>query len=68
MDVLLILQHPGSVDGGDAHLVPLHIMHVILVNPQLSTSKGDSRHLVLEGTDIECSGDDVVEKKLWIEE
>lgn len=35
MDVFLILQHPCSVDGSDADLIPLDVVHVILVHPEL---------------------------------
>lgn len=65
MNVLLILQHPRAVDGGDPHLVPLDVVHLVLVDPQLGAGQGDAGHLVLEGGDVERARDHVVEEKLW---
>lgn len=62
MNILFIVQHPRAVDGGHPHFVPLHVVHVVLIDPELSAREGHSRHLVLQGANVKRSWDHVVEK------
>lgn len=64
MNILLVIQHPGSVDSGHSDLIPLHVVHVILVDPELGAGQGDAGHLVLKGRYVEGSRDHVVEQEL----
>lgn len=64
MNILLVIQDSSTVDGCDPDFVPLHIMHVILIDSQLSARKRYSGHLVLKRADVECSRDHVVQEKL----
>lgn len=64
MYVLLVIQDPGAIDSGDPDLIPLHVMHVILIDSELSTRERYSSHLVLKRADIECSRYHVVQEKL----
>lgn len=66
MNVLFVLQHPGPVDGGDLYFIPLDVMHIILVDSELGAGEGDTGHLILQGSDVESSWDDVVEEQLWV--
>ena len=47
MYILLIIQHSGTVDGGHSHFVPLDVVHVVLVDPELGAREGHPCHLVL---------------------
>lgn len=38
MDILLVIQDPGSVDGCDADFIPLDIVHIILIDSELRAS------------------------------
>lgn len=67
MDILLVIQDASSINGSDLHLVPLDVMHVVLVDAELRAGEGDARHLVLQGGDVERSGDHVVEEQLQTE-
>lgn len=64
MNILLVIQDSGAVDSRDPDLVPLHIMHVILIDSELSARKRYSGHLVLKRADVESSRNHVVQEKL----
>lgn len=64
MNILLILKDPCPVDGGDPHFIPLYVVHVVLVDPELRAGQRNTRHLILERADVKRTRDHVVQKKL----
>lgn len=64
MYILLIIQHSRAVDGGDTDLVPLNVVHVILVDPELGAGEGNACHLILKRGDVEGSGYHMVKEQL----
>jgi hypothetical protein len=46
------------------NIVPFHVVHVVLVDSELSPRQRHSGHLVLQRPDGEGSGDDVVQQQL----
>lgn len=62
MYILFVVKYSGAVDGGDADLVPLDVVHVILVDAELRAGERDPRHLVLQRGDVEGTGDHMVQE------